>query len=60
MFSQYFHSIEYVTVYPIVSLFFFMIAFAGIVVWALKADDEYIRSMETLPLDASADQRTSE
>lgn len=55
MFSHYFQSMEYVTVYPIVSLFFFMAAFLGVVVWALRADDEYIRTMENLPLDPATD-----
>ncbi len=57
MFSQYVQSIEYVTVYPVVSLIFFMIAFSCIVAWALRADDEYIRSMETLPLDTADEPR---
>jgi len=55
MFSQYVQSISFVTVYPIVSLIVFFIAFISIVVWAVKADDEYIKTMEMLPLDQAAD-----
>jgi hypothetical protein len=59
MFSHYVQSISFVTVYPIVSTILFMIAFISVVVWAVKADDEYIRSMETLPLDRTTDNEAS-
>jgi cytochrome c oxidase cbb3-type subunit 3 len=55
MFSHYVQSISFVTVYPIVSLILFFVAFISIVVWAVNADDEYINTMETLPLDQTAD-----
>ncbi len=55
MFTNYLKSIEYVTVYPIVSLICFMALFIGVVIWALRADDKYIRRMEHLPLDTPAD-----
>ena len=59
MFSQYLRSIDFITVYPIVSLVVFMTGFIGVVVWALRADDGYIRSMENLPLDAAPDNDVS-
>jgi hypothetical protein len=55
MFTQYLQSIEFVTLYPIVALLLFLSVFIGAVVWALRADQEYISRMEELPLDSTAD-----
>lgn len=40
-----------VTVYPIISLVVFVIFFAVIIIWMIKADKEYLRKMADLPLD---------
>lgn len=53
MFQYLFDSISGVEVFPIISLFLFIIVFLGIVYWAVRADKKYIKKMEELPLDVS-------
>ncbi|HLP14858.1 MAG TPA: CcoQ/FixQ family Cbb3-type cytochrome c oxidase assembly chaperone [Bacteroidota bacterium] len=55
MFPHFFQSIDMIAIYPIVSLIIFFTLFVGVVVWALRADPEYIRAMERLPLDPPSD-----
>jgi cytochrome c oxidase cbb3-type subunit IV len=38
-------------VYAIIGLIFFLLSFAGIVIWLFKADKKYIRRMKNLPLE---------
>jgi hypothetical protein len=51
MFQHYFELIEGVEIYPIFSLIVFVIFFAIVTVWSLKADKSYLREMEMLPLE---------
>jgi cytochrome c oxidase cbb3-type subunit IV len=51
MFTQYLQSIDAIALYPMISLILFFTVFIGAVVWALKADSQYVREMERLPLD---------
>ncbi len=51
MFSNYLQSIENVTIYPLISLFIFVIFFIVMFVWIIKMDKNHIKEMEQLPLD---------
>jgi cytochrome c oxidase cbb3-type subunit IV len=53
MFQYIFDSIAGIEIFPIVSLFLFFGLFLGIVYWAVRADKDYLKKMEELPLDVS-------
>jgi cytochrome c oxidase cbb3-type subunit IV len=53
MFQYLFDSIAGVEIFPIISLILFFGLFIGIVVWAIRADKDYLKKMEELPLDVS-------
>jgi len=53
MFQYVFDSIAGIEVFPIVSLILFFGLFIGIVIWAIRADKDYLKKMEELPLDVS-------
>ncbi len=53
MFKYLFDSIAGVEIFPIISLILFFVLFIGIVVWAVRADKNYLKKMEELPLDVS-------
>jgi len=53
MFQYVFDSIAGIEVFPIVSLILFFCLFIGIVIWAVRADKDYLKKMEELPLDVS-------
>jgi hypothetical protein len=44
-------SIDGVATYPVISLVLFVLAFAGVVIWALRLDRGLIETMRRLPLD---------
>lgn len=50
-FRHYLETITGVDVYPMISLFIFLIFFTGLAVWAIKANKHYIREVKKLPLD---------
>jgi hypothetical protein len=49
--KNYAASIHSVDIYPNVALFLFLFVFFGMIAIALKADKEYIKHIEHLPLD---------
>ena len=53
MFKYLFDSIAGIEIFPIISLLLFFGLFIGIVVWAIRADKNYLKKMEELPLDVS-------
>jgi hypothetical protein len=53
MFQYLFDSIAGVEIFPIISLILFFLLFIGIVVWAIRADKNYLKKMKELPLDMS-------
>ncbi len=53
MFQYLFDSIAGVEIFPIISLILFFVVFVGIVIWAIRADKDYLKKMEELPLDVS-------
>jgi cytochrome c oxidase cbb3-type subunit IV len=38
-------------VYAIIGLIFFVLSFAGIIIWLFKADKKYLKKMKNLPLE---------
>jgi cytochrome c oxidase cbb3-type subunit IV len=38
-------------VYAIIGLIFFVLSFAGIIIWLFKADKKYLNKMKNLPLE---------
>ncbi|HLP50267.1 MAG TPA: hypothetical protein VK154_05245 [Chitinophagales bacterium] len=49
--KNYAATINSVDVYPKIALFLFLTVFIGMILIALKADKNYIREIEQLPLD---------
>lgn len=50
-FRHYLETIAGVDVYPMVSLIIFFTFFAGLTIWALRANKKYINEVKNLPLD---------
>ncbi len=50
MFSNYFTSIENVSVFPVIGLFIFFTIFIGIVIWVFKKDKLYMDELASIPL----------
>jgi cytochrome c oxidase cbb3-type subunit 3 len=48
-FRYYLEQITGVGIYPMVSLLLFFALFAGLTIWALKADKKLIKSLKNLP-----------
>ena len=53
MISNVLKSIDGITIYPIISLLLFVIAFAGIVIYAVRMKKEAVDRMSRLPLNES-------
>ena len=51
MIRNYLQSIEGVEIYPLISLVVFLLFFVIMIIWMLKADKNYIKEMEELPLE---------
>lgn len=51
MFKHYFERIQHVELWPVISLILFFVFFVGIIIWVLRADENYIRKMENLPFE---------
>lgn len=51
MYKEILQSIEGVSIYPIISLIVFVLFFAIILIWMLRVDKNYIKKMESLPLE---------
>lgn len=54
MFKYYFERIQDIEVFPVISLLIFVLFFISLLIWVVKADKKYIRSMEHLPLQEDA------
>lgn len=55
MFSNYLSGIEGVQVYPIFSLLVFFVFFIVVTYKVFKADKNYLKKMENMPLDKTED-----
>ena len=51
MIRNYLQSIEGVEIYPLISLFVFIVFFIVMFVWMLKVDKNYLKEMEEMPLE---------
>ncbi len=51
MFKHYFEQIHNVEVWPIISLSIFFIFFVGLIIWVVRADKNYIKTMSQLPME---------
>ncbi len=51
MFKHYFESIDGLEIYPIFSLIVFFIFFVLVFIWSMKADKNYLKKMEEIPLE---------
>ena len=51
MFKHYFERIIGIEIYPMISLFLFLLFFIGLLIWVFKADKKYIDQMSNAPLD---------
>lgn len=50
MFKHYFELIHHVEIWPIISLSIFFLFFIGLLIWVLRVDKDYIKSMSELPI----------
>lgn len=53
MYKNILQTITNVEIYPIISLFIFMLFFSGMLVWAFQVKNDYLKAMASLPLEAS-------
>lgn len=44
-------SIDGINIFPIISLILFFVFFVGLVVWVTRINKNYVKEMESLPLD---------
>jgi len=51
MFKNILESVNGIEIYAISGLILFLVMFISVTVWIFKADKNYIRKMEQLPLD---------
>ncbi|MDN4164577.1 cytochrome C oxidase Cbb3 [Cytophagales bacterium LB-30] len=49
MFKHYFERIEGIEIYPLISLIIFFLFFLSLLVWVLRVDKSYIKTMKELP-----------
>jgi cytochrome c oxidase cbb3-type subunit 3 len=52
-FINYLKSIAGVEIYPMVSLFIFVIFFVALIIYAVMADKKHISDLKNIPLDGS-------
>lgn len=52
MFKDVLQAIEGVNIYPIISMFLFMLFFVGIIIWIFRLDKKYISEMKNLPFES--------
>ena len=50
MFKHYFEQLDNFQIYPLISLSIFFAFFVGLIWWVVRADKNYIKRMEQLPL----------
>lgn len=56
MFSNYLSSIKGVSIFPIISLIIFFGLFVGMIVWVIRLDRNYLKTMGHLPLESNEQQ----
>lgn len=59
MFKHYFELIHQVEIWPIISLSIFFAFFIGLLIWVIRADKDYIKSMSELPIDDGSETRVN-
>jgi cbb3-type cytochrome oxidase subunit 3 len=53
MFREIFESMSGISIFGLFSMIFFFIIFLSVIYWVIKADKEYLKKMENMPLDSS-------
>jgi|AntRauMFilla1563_2_1112583.scaffolds.fasta_scaffold00292_13 cbb3-type cytochrome oxidase subunit 3 len=51
MYKEVLRSIDNIAIFPIISLIIFVLFFIGITIWALRVPKDYIKHMESLPME---------
>jgi cytochrome c oxidase cbb3-type subunit 4 len=51
MYKNVLESISGIEIYPLISLVIFFVFFTLVLIWVFKADKQYMKKMETIPLD---------
>ncbi|TRX52663.1 cytochrome C oxidase Cbb3 [Fulvivirga sp. M361] len=59
MFKHYFELIHQVEIWPIISLSIFFSFFIGLLIWVIRADKDYIKSMSELPINDGSETRVN-
>ncbi|MGD9489137.1 MAG: cbb3-type cytochrome c oxidase subunit 3 [Calditrichaceae bacterium] len=52
MYKDVLQAIEGINIYPMISMFLFMLFSVGIVIWIFRLDKKYIIKMKNLPFDS--------
>lgn len=50
-FINYLSEITNVEIYPMISLFIFVLFFVGLIIYVIKSDKNYIKKMSDMPLE---------
>jgi cytochrome c oxidase cbb3-type subunit 3 len=58
MFKHYFERIIGIEIYPLISLFLFILFFIGLLIWVFRADKKYIHEMSHVPLDETNEEES--
>ena len=53
MFKDIFESMSGISIFGLISMVFFFLIFLGVIYWTIRADKEYLKKMENMPLDSS-------
>ena len=53
MFKNIFESISGISIFGLISMIFFFLIFLGVIYWVIRADKNYLKKMENMPLDSS-------
>ena len=53
MFKQIFESMSDIGIFGMIAMILFILIFIGVVVWTIRADKNYLKKMENMPLDSS-------
>jgi archaellum biogenesis protein FlaJ (TadC family) len=51
MYKEVLRSIDNIAIFPIISLIIFVLFFIGITIWAMRVPKDYIKHMESLPME---------
>ncbi len=51
MYKDVLRAIEGINIYPMISMFLFMLFSVGIIIWIFRLDKKYIIKMKNLPFD---------